>query len=177
MPLTVRSLRRGDSSLLVVQQLYETAFPAAERLDFSALVGLLDDGGELLAYYEGEAFVGMTYTCRFGRTLWFFYFAVVPAARGRGLGANVLDRLLAAHRDEQVLIDIEAPDPSLADDALRNRRYRFYLRHGFQDTGVCRTFDGVTFQLLATRDAFSAADYDRLLAALRRRLARIDDGE
>lgn len=63
------------------------------------------------------------------------YFAVVPAYRAAGLGAQLLAALPAYEKGARaILIESECPEKA-ADAALAQRRLGFYARCGAQDTG------------------------------------------
>ena len=50
----------------------------------------------------------------------------------------------------------------------RRRRYHFYLRNGFRDTGVGRSFDGIDYTIMMMGDGtFTMQDYDNIIAELR----------
>jgi ribosomal protein S18 acetylase RimI-like enzyme len=133
-----------DALLLPWLELYETAFPPAERVlvaelleavtrrasddaEAERLVALLDDR---------DAFVGlMQYQIveRAAAVLW--YFAILPDARNRGLGAAAYHALLAELDREPVqalLFEVEIPELAHGPEERRlaERRIGFYRRLG-----------------------------------------------
>ena len=164
----------GDLPLL--RTLYEEAFPPQERLPFDRLLtALTTTDAHLTAYYADGVFVGMTYDCGCGPFVWFFYFAVVRSWRGRGVGQQILSHLLRCCGDRRVVIDIETSDPAASNASLRRRRHAFYCRNGFRDSGVTRTFRGITYNYMVRPSAsdapdvasFTEADLEYLFARLR----------
>ena len=50
----------------------------------------------------------------------------------------------------------------------RRRRHAFYLRNGFRDTGVGKSFDGVDMTILMNGEGtFTLQDYEEVLGELR----------
>lgn len=76
------------------------------------------------------------------------YFAVLPAWRAHGLGAQLMDGLRARMADtDGVLIESEWPARA-ADPAMARRRLGFYARAGAQDTGWHNRAYGGYFNVL-----------------------------
>lgn len=76
------------------------------------------------------------------------YFAVLPAHRSRGLGAQLLDGLRARMADtDGILIESEWPARA-ADPAMARRRLGFYARAGAADTGWHNRAYGGYFNVL-----------------------------
>ena len=63
---------------------------------------------------------------------------------------------------------MESPEQENCDNlAQRLRRHDFYLRNGFRDTGVCKTFGDVTMTIMMIgKGTFTMADYDEVLNEL-----------
>ncbi len=83
----------------------------------------------------------------------FDYLAVKKEARCQGVGSAFLRALVAGPLKGMQAVLLEVDDPAFAQDAaeevIRNRRLRFYLRNGLTDTTVTATVWGVAFRILA----------------------------
>ena len=124
----IRLERLGDRNLHLhprAMSLYESAFPREERRDEDEQNRVLSkeeyhfdmilDGEELLGimlYWKTEDFIFLE------------HFAVLPEARGRGVGATALELLKA--EGNTVILEIEVPS-----DEITRRRLAFYRRCGF----------------------------------------------
>jgi GNAT superfamily N-acetyltransferase len=76
------------------------------------------------------------------------YFAVLPAYRGEGLGAQLLAELPAHEQGAQAII-IEAECPEHApDEAMAHRRLGFYARAGAIETGWSEHLFDAWFRIL-----------------------------
>lgn len=76
------------------------------------------------------------------------YFAVMPSKRGRGVGSQALKLLADIYPEQYIFLEIE-PENEKASNALqRIRRKKFYLRCGFQETGILWDMYGVPMEVL-----------------------------
>lgn len=100
-------------------------FPVEEMKSREHIETLLEERGHfyrvdhsedhVLLYVEGEDFVFVD------------YLLVQASARGKGLGATLLDRLKA--KNKPILLEVEPAD---YEDTDTIKRHRFYEREGFQ---------------------------------------------
>ncbi len=133
----------NDPLLLPWLDLYETAFPPGERILVSQVLNVLrlrargGSSGRLLAVVDPEnTLVGIIFDeePEGGEVAFLWYFAVRPQMRGRGLGAQIYQRLLKRldPRVRALIFDLEDPaemdTPEAA--ALAERRIGFYRRQG-----------------------------------------------
>ena len=154
-----------------LRALYESAFPREERIPWEDLLRLVEKMPlEFAEYRDGEELLGITIVYPRPRLSWFWYFAVPEEKRGRGIGQRILSALLARYEGRSAVLDMEDPaQPGAPNAAQRRRRRDFYLRNGFRDTGVGKTFGPVAMtMMLKGEDTFATSDYDALLSELRR---------
>ena len=123
-----------------VKTLYESAFPANERIPIKQL---LDNKikREFWAFFDkdnGEnaaapKFCGFSNSITHGSITNIVYFTVVPELRSRGYGSQLLQAIRRQHPDTRIVVDIEVEEDSKDAEELerRNRRRNVYLRNGF----------------------------------------------
>lgn len=152
-----------------LRTLYETAFPVEEQIPYDELKRLMVEMPlDFTAYYEGEVFLGFTIVYPRQSFNWFWYFAVCDELRGKGVGQQILTRLLTRYGDDMNILDMESPDQVCDNQEVRRRRHAFYLRNGFCDTGVGKSFDGVDMVILKSgQGRFTLQDYETVLGELR----------
>lgn len=153
-----------------VRRLYETAFPKEEQIPWDDLMQLIDVMPlDFTAYYDGNTFIGLTIVYLRQSFNWFWYFAVEEELRGKGYGQQILTRLIEKHKDSANILDMESPDQQPCDNMeQRQRRHGFYLRNGFRDTHVCRTFEGITYTIMMLGEGtFTQKDYDDIIDELK----------
>ena len=67
-----------------------------------------------------------------------------------------------------MILDMESPEQVCDNSAQRKRRRDFYLRNGFRETGVMRSFKGVEYTIMICGEGtFTTKDYDDILNELR----------
>ena len=140
-----------------VKALYESAFPANERIPIKHL---LDDKieREFWAFFDkddGEnaaapKFCGFSNSISHGDITNIVYFAVVPELRSRGYGSQILQAIRRQHPDTRIVVDIEVEEDSKDAEELerRNRRRDFYQRNGFDSSPFDYVWQGEHYRLL-----------------------------
>lgn len=137
-----------------VKALYESAFPANERIpmkqlldnkiqrEFFAFVDTIDDT---------PTFCGFSNSITRGTITNIVYFAVKPELRSRGYGSEILKTIREKHPDSRIVVDIEVEEDSKDAEELerRNRRRDFYLRNGFGSSPVDYVWQGEHYRLLS----------------------------
>ena len=141
-----------------VKALYESAFPANERIPIKHL---LDDKikREFWAFFNkdnGEnaaapKFCGFSNSISHGDITNIVYFAVVPELRCHGYGSQILQVIRRQHPDTRIVVDIEVEEDSKDTKELerRNRRRDFYQRNGFDSSPVDYVWQGEHYRLLS----------------------------
>ena len=133
-----------------VKALYESAFPANERIPIKHL---LDNKikREFWAFFDGDLFCGFSNSITHGSITNIVYFAVVPELHSRGYGSKILQAIREKHPDARIVVDIEVEEDSKDAEELerRNRRRDFYLRNGFDSSPVDYVGQGEHYRLLS----------------------------
>lgn len=123
---------------------------------------------DFTAYYDEDLFVGFTIVYPRKSFNWFWYFAVREDLRGKGYGQQILTMLIEKYKDCSNILDMESPDQLCPNMEQRKRRSGFYLRNGFRNTGVGKSFEGIDYVILQNGDGvFTMDDYEEVLAELR----------
>ena len=132
-----------------VKALYESAFPANERI---SIKHLLDNKikREFWAFFDGDLFCGFSNSITHGSITNIIYFAVMPELRSRGYGSQILQVIREQHPDTRIVVDIEVEEDSKDAEELerRNRRREFYQRNGFDSSPVDYIWQGEHYRLL-----------------------------
>lgn len=152
-----------------VRRLYETAFPKEEQIPWADLMRLMKTMSlDFTVYYEDENLVGLTIVYPRKQFNWFWYFAVPEELRGQGIGQRILTQLIEEYKGKSNILDMESPEQVCENSEQRKRRHAFYLRNGFRDTGVGKSFKGIDYTIMMNGEGtFTQRDYDLIIDELR----------
>ncbi|MBR4558778.1 MAG: GNAT family N-acetyltransferase [Fibrobacter sp.] len=151
-----------------VKALYESAFPANERIPIKHL---LDDKikREFWAFFDKEdgandaapKFCGFSNSISHGDITNIVYFAVEPELRSRGYGSQILQAIRRQHPDTRIVVDIEVEEDSKDAEELerRNRRREFYTRNGFDSSPVDYVWQGEHYRLLSAGGTITEKEF------------------
>jgi len=136
-----------------VKTLYESAFPANERIPIKQLMDnkIQRDFFAFVDDINGTpTFCGFSNSISHGDITNIVYFAVVPELRCRGYGSQILQAIREKHPDSRIVVDIEVEEDSKDAEELerRNRRRDFYLRNGFEAAEFNYNWQGEHYRLL-----------------------------
>ena len=130
-----------------IKQLYETAFPEGEQIPWEDLMRLVGEMPlDFTAYYDDEELIGFTIV--YPRKSFNWYFAVREELRGKGYGQRILTQLIEHYKGQTCVLDMESPTQVCENSDQRERRHAFYLRNGFRDTNVYRTYNDITMTIM-----------------------------
>jgi GNAT superfamily N-acetyltransferase len=152
-----------------IKQLYETAFPEDEQIPWNELMRLVGEMPlDFTAYYDREEFIGFTIVYPRKSFNWYWYFAVREDHRGKGYGQRILTQLIEHYRGQTCVLDMESPIQACDNLEQRKRRHAFYLRNGFRDTNVYRTYNNITMTIMMMGEGeFTMHDWDEITSELK----------
>ena len=153
-----------------IKQLYETAFPEGEQIPWEDLMRLVGEMPlDFIAYYDEEEFIGFTIVYPRKSFNWFWYFAVRKELRGKGYGQQILTQLIEQYKGQTFVLDMESPTQVCENIDQRQRRHDFYLRNGFRDTNVYRTYNDITMTIMMIGPGtFTMQDWDDIIHELQK---------
>ena len=152
-----------------IKQLYESAFPKEEQIPWDDLMRLINEMHlDFTAYYDGEEFIGFTIIYPRPSFNWYWYFAVREEIRNKGFGQEILSMVIERYKGQTSVFDMESPRQVCDNSEQRKRRHAFYLRKGFRDTNVYKTFDTVEMTIMMIGEgSFTNHDWDDVVNELR----------
>lgn len=165
-----KQIRLADAADTPLRRLYETAFPREEQIPWDELMLLTEQMPlDFTAYYSSaDLLQGFTIVYPRKSFNWFWYFAVPEALRGHGVGQSILTRLIEKYDGCTNILDMESPEQVCDNAEQRRRRHAFYLRNGFRDTGVGKSFGGIDYTIMMNgKGTFTMHDYDNIISELR----------
>ncbi|SFF96981.1 GNAT family N-acetyltransferase [Prevotella sp. KH2C16] len=151
-----------------IKQLYETAFPEGEQIPWVDLMRLVGEMPlDFTAYYDGQTFIGFTivYPCK--KFNWFWYFAVSKELRGKDYGQQILTQLIERYKGQPFILDMESTTQVCDNLEQRKQRQAFYIRNGFRDTKLYRTYNDITMTIMMRGEGmFTMKDWDDIIHEL-----------
>lgn len=167
--MTTRQITAANADAKI-KQLYETAFPAGEQIPWNDLMRLVGEMPlDFTAYYDGEEFIGFTIVYPRKSFNWYWYFAVREELRGKGYGQQILTMLIDKYKEQSCVLDMESPTQVCENIEQRKRRHAFYLRNGFRDTNVYRTYGDITMTIMMMGEGtFTMQDWDDIINEMKK---------
>ena len=150
-----------------LKQMYDSAFPGFDQmLPYDQMIHIGDFiNADLVAYYDKDILVGMTIVFVLPRFNFGVYFTVKEGLRNKGYGKKILDILFNKYsKDRPFIIGAQSPFQKDAPNLeIRKRRYSFFQRCGFRDTGVTFTdISGTYVMMSSSNEPFTQKDCDEL---------------
>lgn len=144
-----------------IQNLYEEAFPLAERRSFHLILQTRDKGqAEILAIEdENGDFLGLVITAKHKDLVLLDYFAISPNHRGSGIGSKVFQDLIQKYADKRFFLEIERTDVGADNQLERLKRKDFYIRNGMQNMSFLVRAFGVEMEILTYNCKLNYEDY------------------
>ncbi len=145
--------------------LYLEAFPKEERLPWPVLrLNALREGIDITGWTEAGQLRGITVSVTEGGLHFLLFFAIVPQCRGKGYGSAILETLKQQHGT--VVLNVEPLVPDAPNLPQRQRRFGFYNRCGFHDTGYHVWEVGGMFRVLSTKESLDVPAYKKIFRKL-----------
>ena len=162
-----------------LKPLYQTAFPEGEQIPWDELMRLVEEMPlDFTAYYDGEKLIGFTIVYPRKAFNWYWYFAVPEELRGKGYGQQILTQLIERYKGQTCVLDMESTTQVCENIGQRKRRRAFYLRNGFRDTNVYRTYNDITMTIMMMGPGtFTMQDWDDIVNELRQHWTWEDEEE
>ena len=145
--LTLKALDAASPELPALIGLMERSFPENERMPIRTL--LTRRGSDLLSLEEDGQFRGFISLLTRTDICHILFFAVEEASRGRGLGTQALALLRQLKPGLRIIADLELPDTAAPNAQQRLRRWQFYQRCGYEETGVTYRWRGERYAIVA----------------------------
>ena len=92
--LRIERVSEKTEILKEIHRLYDASFPDDERIPWKRIFAMLGETRRMYAYYDGEVFVGLSYTFIHRNIAYLGYLAVEEGLRNRGYGSAILKCIL-----------------------------------------------------------------------------------
>lgn len=167
MELKVKPVTKKDETYYAIRELNNSAFPFIERIPLWMIyLKTKQNRLDFLAYFDEDKLIGFSYSSCLRKSAYLAYFAIDERMRGKGYGTRVMESIIGRYKDKTLLIDIEDLDEKAENYPQRLRRFEFYKRLGFNDTGyrLVNITGSESYMIMADSDDFKLSYFKRNLA-------------
>lgn len=162
--ITLKLIGENSPDRPHLEAINQEAFPAWERLEGDEIFTLArETDTDVLGLYDGDALVGFIVMVKNQTSGYLFFLATDQHSRGLGYGTAALEAVFRRYEHLQICLDFEPVDEKAENYDQRVRRRAFYLRNGFQETGLYTRTYGQAFQLVCHGGPLDRAGMDDLL--------------
>ena len=158
-------LRRAKKEdYIYLKHVYDHAFPPEERAPFRRVWRCAGQGkADFLSIHIHGKCCGMAYLVRRGDLVYFFYLALDPRVRGRGIGTKVLKAVKRKCEGKRLFFALEQLDPKAKNYEIRVRRHALYRRCGFVDLPYVLHEAGVVYAVMGNGGMIRPKEYSDLM--------------
>jgi len=153
--LAVKPITKDSPDFEEVKQIYLSEFPRDERAPMWILLWKAKkDSVEFLACYDEDTLIGFVYLILWEKVTFILFFAVNNKLQSKGYGSKILGLVKDRYPGNKIVLDIEILDEKAWNYEQRKRRRSFYLKNGYEPTGVIMQESSMAFELLVNGGAF-----------------------
>lgn len=136
MSIRFQPLTQHDANYSKVFDLYEEAFPEAQRIPSWVLRYKLKKGkAGFNILYANNTWIGFIYTTEYKDIVFVQFFAISESCRSAGYGSKVMESMKDVHSGKRIVLNIEALDDQAENHHQRIKRKAFYRKNGFSSSG------------------------------------------
>lgn len=167
MKLTTEAITEQHRFWQQINMLAKEAFPPEEYLSPEIIVKMAQsDSLDFLALTDEEEFVGFMVVQTDKNLAYLFFLAIVPSCRSKGYGSRAIETLKELYPNKKQVVDFEMLDDSAANNFQRKKRRAFYLRNGYQETGLFLSYFGVDYEVMCMDPSFDPQEYKELMKTI-----------
>ena len=158
--LIAKRLTQEDTEVIEkVRKLYDSAFPANERVNLHPSVLDHTNTSEILYFLDEDQFVGFMVLLTVGNITHITYFAIDDAQRGKGYGSKAVKLARKLFPGQIIIADLEEPELGAKNYHQRLKRVHFYKKNGFIKTGVFYRWEAEDYHIYSLGGTISAKQF------------------
>lgn len=143
-----------------IHELYKRAFPACEKKSFHLMKTKQAKKLVDIWYIENKGeFIGLAITMKWNDLVLLDYFAINDSLRSGGYGSKALKLLQDYYADSRFFLEIESVYGNADNQALRERRKKFYLRNNMKEMNLMVNLFGTDMEVLGYNCEFNYTEY------------------
>jgi GNAT superfamily N-acetyltransferase len=118
---------------------------------------------QFLAFYDNDQFCGMSYLFEDAEQTYILYLAVASSLRSGGYGSKILRWIETNSPSKNVSLNIEEVDEHFENYSQRVKRFKFYQKNSYRDTGMKIILMKDRYPILSNCTNFSKEKYQHIL--------------
>lgn len=173
--LIAKRLTQEDTEVIEkVRKLYDSAFPANERVNLHPSVLDQTNTSEILYFLDEEQFVGFMALLTVGNITHITYFAIDDQQRGKGYGSQAVKLARKLFPGQIIIADLEEPELGAKNYHQRLKRVHFYKKNGFIKTGVFYRWEAEDYHIYSLGGTISEKQFYDFWDILDHQIMRCD---
>lgn len=158
--LEAKPISRKLPEFKLIWKLYRQTFPVIERTPTPLLYILRHRKiSRFMAFYEDGAFCGFTFLVIHKSVTFICFLAVSETMRSKGSGSKMLNWIANEYPNNTLVLNIEDVDHHFTNYEQRLRRYNFYAKNGFKDSGYYEGSKRIPYDILYRGETFPMDEY------------------
>lgn len=148
-----------------IKYLSKEAFPKNEYLSPYKLIEMAqEDNFDFFALTDNNEFIGYMAVKLYKNLSYLFFLAIMPEYRSKGYGTATINLLKEKYENYIQVVDFEKVDKLTNNYDQREKRKLFYIKNGYQETGLFISYLGVTYEVLSMDKTLDIDDFKKMLA-------------
>ncbi|MFR3236898.1 MAG: GNAT family N-acetyltransferase [Acutalibacter sp.] len=153
-------LNENQKSWKDIKEIYNEAFPKAERKPFFTVRRSVNKGKALLlTAMENEVLQGFVMVIPYKNMVMVDYLAVSSKIRSRGTGSKIMQEVCKRFSDKKIVLLIEQLDNTAENKEQRIARRKFYFKNGFTSSNIYITGRSGNMEVLNFGGTVSVQEY------------------
>ena len=153
-------LNANQKSWKEIKEIYNEAFPKAERKPFFTVRRSVNKGKALLlTAMENEVLQGFVMVIPYKNMVMVDYLAVSSKIRSHGIGSKIMQEVCKRFSDKKIVLLIEQLDNTAENKEQRIARRKFYFKNGFTSSNIYITGRSGNMEVLNFGGTVSVQEY------------------
>lgn len=153
-------LNANQKSWKEIKEIYNEAFPKAERKPFFTVRRSVNKGKALLlTAMENEVLRGFVMVIPYKNMVMVDYLAVSSKIRSCGTGSKIMQEVCKRFSDKKIVLLIEQLDNTAENKEQRIARRKFYFKNGFTSSNIYITGRSGNMEVLNFGGTVSVQEY------------------
>lgn len=167
MNMELRKVTEDFPDMDRLDELAFEAFPPEEYLAPKKILELTRKSElDFWGVYDNDRFLGFCVIARHRSMAYLFFLAITAENRSKGYGSAILSLLSETYKTNQFTVDFEMVDENAPNYDQRVRRKAFYMKNGFDETGLFLTYFGVSYEVLCKNKDFNVQMFKEMMGNL-----------